>query len=534
MKQILSDSSESRLETIRKIFNLDKYKLIRKNIELYNKEISARIREDKARTENMVDLSDDSERLTQEIEIIEKKILDLTDLIKKLNQNLDSKQSDLKNLNEKINIQNKLKQDIASVKSKIESMNSQKKIFEKQLMSLSDLNKSDLFEDKDELKILKDKLILLENNKDKILEKRRDVIQKKAILESRISQSKKTTEKIYSLDVCPTCKQNVTDEHKSSIKQDELNKIKSSEEKLVKLKEIYVLLESRLSSSDEKIKTIQDSITQIQIKHVKIKSLQDKLKLKEQIESNIKKIDSDLKENDKLLINFTDKLDKNLLITFDEKSKEIQKQQQVLKQNEILLSEINKERSFKKEQIKKLKEQLEQKNKIIDKISKNTVLKNWFEKFFLGLMQKMEKHTLTNIQREFNSCFQDWFNLLIEDENINVRLDDSFSPLIEQNGYETSINNLSGGEKTSVALAYRLSLNNVINSFVSNVKTKDLIILDEPTDGFSTQQLDRLRDVLLELKSNQIIIVSHESKLESYADNIIKINKEHHISKLSF
>jgi len=54
-------------------------------------------------------------------------------------------------------------------------------------------------------------------------------------------------------------------------------------------------------------------------------------------------------------------------------------------------------------------------------------------------------------------------------------------------------------------LAYRLALNQVLNSLLSKIKTRDFVILDEPTDGFSDQQLDKMRDVLNELKVKQLI-----------------------------
>jgi len=57
-----------------------------------------------------------------------------------------------------------------------------------------------------------------------------------------------------------------------------------------------------------------------------------------------------------------------------------------------------------------------------------------------------------------------------------------------------------------------------------------LIILDEPTDGFSSDQLDRVREVLDQIGARQVIIVSHESKIETFVDNVIKINKNEHIS----
>ncbi len=165
----------------------------------------------------------------------------------------------------------------------------------------------------------------------------------------------------------------------------------------------------------------------------------------------------------------------------------------------------------------------------VEKINKNI---HWLEEFFINLMDTIEKHVMLKIYREFNELFVDWFNVLLEDETINVRLDETFTPIVMQNGYETKLTDLSGGEKTSVALAYRLSLNKVINDFVTTIKTKDLIILDEPTDGFSTEQLDNVRNVLDQLNMKQIIIVSHESKIESYVDSVIRISKHEHVSKV--
>ena len=115
---------------------------------------------------------------------------------------------------------------------------------------------------------------------------------------------------------------------------------------------------------------------------------------------------------------------------------------------------------------------------------------------------------------------------------MSAKLDDSFSPIIEQQDYELDYSFLSGGERTAIALAYRLALNQVINSMLSNLKTRDLLILDEPTDGFSTEQLDKMKNVLREINAKQIVLVSHESKVENFVDNIIRFEKEGHVSKV--
>ena len=159
-------------------------------------------------------------------------------------------------------------------------------------------------------------------------------------------------------------------------------------------------------------------------------------------------------------------------------------------------------------------------------------MQNWFEKYFINLMSIIEKQVMLNIHKEFNELFQEWFNMLMEDENLNVRIDDQFTPSAEQNGYEINISHLSGGERTSVALSYRLALNKVINDVMGTIKTKDIIILDEPTEGFSSEQLDKVREVLDQIGVKQIIIVSHENKIESFVNSVIRISKNEHVSEV--
>ena len=148
----------------------------------------------------------------------------------------------------------------------------------------------------------------------------------------------------------------------------------------------------------------------------------------------------------------------------------------------------------------------------------------------LAQISFIEKNVMLKLKAEFSKLFGEWFSILVSD-NFNVRLDDEFTPIIEQQDYEIDYNYLSGGERTAIALAYRLALNHVINSLLSKIKTKDLVILDEPTDGFSEQQLDKMREVLEQLNVKQLIIVSHEQKIESFVENVIKFRKEGGISK---
>ena len=116
---------------------------------------------------------------------------------------------------------------------------------------------------------------------------------------------------------------------------------------------------------------------------------------------------------------------------------------------------------------------------------------NWMNELFIPIVEDIEHHVLASINEEFNNVFQHWFNLLVDSDDITVEVDESFTPIIMQGGYSMDVGSLSGGEKTSVALAYRLALNGMIKKTASF--QSHLLILDEPTDGFSREQLLRLR-----------------------------------------
>jgi exonuclease SbcC len=155
----------------------------------------------------------------------------------------------------------------------------------------------------------------------------------------------------------------------------------------------------------------------------------------------------------------------------------------------------------------------------------------WVDEHFTPATEDIERHVMASIREDFNELFQRWFIQLMETGDITVRIDDNFTPLIEQNGYELDVKSLSGGEKTSVALAYRLALNVMVKR-VCEAMHSNLLMLDEPTDGFSTEQLVRVRDILDELNCEQVIMVSHERELEGFVDKIYRVQKEAGISRV--
>jgi len=109
---------------------------------------------------------------------------------------------------------------------------------------------------------------------------------------------------------------------------------------------------------------------------------------------------------------------------------------------------------------------------------------------------------------------------------------DDFELIITVNGYNSPFRDLSGGEKSALSLAYRLALNKIINERYQEVKTKDLLILDEPTDGFCQEQINKMQDIFEKLNTAQMIIISHERNLDSFVTDIFNFKKENHITNV--
>ena len=157
---------------------------------------------------------------------------------------------------------------------------------------------------------------------------------------------------------------------------------------------------------------------------------------------------------------------------------------------------------------------------------------DWIREFFIPTIDKIEKQVLLSIQQNFNEIYRNWYSILIDDPTKESRIDENFTPIVDQDGYDQNINYLSGGEKTSIALAYRLTLNSLIRKETDSMKS-NLLILDEPTDGFSKTQLSKVRELLDELHSPQIILVSHEKELEAYVDNVFQVSKSEGHSRVT-
>lgn len=288
-------------------------------------------------------------------------------------------------------------------------------------------------------------------------------------------------------------------------------------EYLSALKDALVEYENSLAMTVETEKNHEKTLKSISKYQTDLKSL----------EVNITKNKKEIQSIEKQLKSFAD-IDDEIRSTdkeFKENSEKI---------NQVSASSASSKQNLKNEQekISINKEKIAESQKWKIEHDKFSEYFEWLTVFFIPTISQIEKQVLLSILQSFNETYHRWYSILVEDPTKESSIDEDFTPIVRQDGYDQEIGYLSGGEKTSIALAYRLTLNSLMRKETESLKS-NLLILDEPTDGFSKNQLGKIREVLDELKSQQIILVSHEKELEAYVDNIFQISKEDGISKIS-
>jgi exonuclease SbcC len=262
----------------------------------------------------------------------------------------------------------------------------------------------------------------------------------------------------------------------------------------------------------------------VQFLEISQRKSKDILKLKESLSRDINLLEQHCEILKEDLSQFS-----RFLNTLKVKEDELKMMFSEEKKNEIQLAEARKEQELLNKELERLQIILDEKEIIKKRLATTLETIDWLGQNFLMLMNLTESSVMMKIRTEFSKLFGKWFHMLAG-EQFEVKIDETFTPIILQGDQEMDYSFLSGGERTAVALAYRLALNQTINSVLSQIKTREIIILDEPTEGFSETQLERMREVLAELQVKQLIIVSHEQKIESFVENVIKIKKEDSIS----
>jgi len=526
MKSIVLERPEIRLDTIRHIFGIDRYKKVQENSKIFLQKIKDTIKikevlvgelnllkeKLQVKAENKIQLSKETNNLEIESNKIktEKDFLEdqLNDFQLKMDENqriITENETQKATLEQKIIMKNRFEKEIELMRREIidpidyseEKLNSLNMLITKHKVILDE--KTNIYLE------INSRIMSLESQKEKPLH---------------------MTETIMSMENCPICLQQVSPEHKEKI----------SKKNKYEIEEINRELESKIFNKNQLIKEMnrerdlvadyekdKNILEQNKIKFEHQKNIETKIKseifILERLASEIVELENSINMFQKELDNF-----QNIKIEYtkvkDKYNELLQKQRAV----DIRFAEKNKELQLIKAQLDDLSKEIETKENLRAQIITLRNLQDWIEDKFLPLITITEKNVLAKIRIEFSNILSNWFNILVE-QPLFIKLDEDFTPIIINQDYEIDYEFLSGGERTAVALAYRLALNQVLNSILSKIKTTDIVILDEPTDGFASEQIDKMRDIFEQMNAKQLIVVSHEQKIEGFVDHVLKVDK---------
>jgi exonuclease SbcC len=534
MKQIITEKVEDRLNILRKVFGIERYKLMVSNASIVTRGIRESVREMEGKTDDLEPKKLSFQEQDKELKAVEKEAADLVPEHTKsketylaIRKGLEELEKEYENL-QRLRIQEKQLEE--ELKSKVEERSRNIKDLEE----LKTKRGTDKIPDPINTNTLNETIKRVKETLHQLDKQRLEGEKNIGSLEGLRNQAEDIKKKVKSIDNCPTCEQKVSPEHKQRISVREEMKQKDLAQQILKIKQESQQAILSKKEKEEELQTLQRKVAEVKVHDQHRKTI---IELDQRI-TTLTKRNTEIKgrigeiNQKKIAIRNTIEMLKGKESELKEKKKEVESAREAFHDLDKRLSVKQQEAKGKKSILDMLKKEIEAKELVKKRLIKAKETLSWVDQKFVPMIQNMERSVMRAVYHEFNALFTQWFNILIEDETLSVRLDEEFSPVVIQNGYEIDVHSLSGGEKTSCALAYRLALNKVINDIIDTIKTKDLIILDEPTDGFSNEQLDRMRDLLQQIGMSQVIIVSHESKIESFVENVIRVDKQHHTSKV--
>ena len=202
------------------------------------------------------------------------------------------------------------------------------------------------------------------------------------------------------------------------------------------------------------------------------------------------------------------------------------------------LTEIKKETELRSSQLitdEHEKEELERKVKKKEELSKLLDKKENFLKTISNLREDIRgirEYVRLRFINDFRSLFKTRFEELRNEVDYDIDIDNNYNVIITAGNEKMDARSLSGGEKTSVAIAYRLALSSLA-SILGGIGKNEIIIMDEPTSGLDKEDINALTNAITKITDlKQIIIVTHEDNMKNIADNVIKLKKESGVSSV--
>jgi len=330
------------------------------------------------------------ENSIRENEVLIKELDKSSPTVAKKQKNIDEKKKELEKIEEQRKKFYMIKSELKSIQGRfqdkkelLQNQNSESEFLVKQIDSIS----KDLYDKNTTSEKLEELKLSLDQKKEMIesLSKREKELEKIAYTnEYEIDKQNKLIEKISKMDICPVCKNRITESHIHSIQQETLPQINSLNKEIEnsdrQLTEIYnkkellkqqieqlTLEVSRRENDLMRINSIEEKKEQIKILHEKIKISKSELteleKIKNKLEMDFNQFSNIEQKYETLRVEFQE----ISLVTEENVNSEISFKQRELERSKISLKQLIREESDLKEESHSLKESIKEKEFSLEK-----------------------------------------------------------------------------------------------------------------------------------------------------------------------
>ncbi|MBS3155276.1 SMC family ATPase [Candidatus Woesearchaeota archaeon] len=307
MKEILNSDKEVRLDVLRKIFGIDKYKRIKENSEIFISNLKERRRESQGAISDLSDKENMKNKYNEDIKKIDNEIKSTKPKLDNVSKNIEDKKSKLRELENNIKKISEIKQEFRVNEIKLKNKEEIKNKNLKDVLLLKQ-NISDFKEEKTEIVDIHNELL----NKEVLCKKIENDIRNLTIKTSEVKTNKRNSvilkENISKLSICPTCKQHVRNEYKSIINNDENGKIRKYELELLDLEQKMSSLDTDFINVRKDMDFFKNKEQEYNLYKMKLENFNEKNKKIELLNKELENIDEEILKLNKLNKDLTEKI----------------------------------------------------------------------------------------------------------------------------------------------------------------------------------------------------------------------------------
>jgi exonuclease SbcC len=214
--------------------------------------------------------------------------------------------------------------------------------------------------------------------------------------------------------------------------------------------------------------------------------------------------------------------------------------EQAFQQYYMLESDLRTKENRKKDLFRRLDETKERINLAQEKLERMEKIRRTVE--LLSAIRDAYRSIQPKLRSEFVKVLRNFVQQVLdslvggETPMLNVVIDETYTPYVKsETGVDREVSNLSGGERTLLAFAYRLGLGQLIMQSRTG-HGLSMLMLDEPTENLGSEDgsIERLAEAISRFKAiEQIIAVTHSEAFAGKADHVVTLEKEAGVSKIS-